>query len=51
MVDENKGNRDTVTSRDNEKLLGNMITTVYLPNFTKLYTQDKFLYENYTLLK
>ena len=43
--------KGTVISRGNEKMLGNMITTVDLPNFTKLCTQDKFLYANYTSIK
>jgi hypothetical protein len=43
--------KGTVISRGNEKMLGNMITTVDLPNFTKLCTQDKFLYATYTSIK
>lgn len=42
---------DTVILSSNEKMLGNVIPTVYLPNFTKLYTSDKFLYVNCTSIK
>lgn len=39
--------RETVILRGNEKLLGNMITTVYLPNYQTMHLRQIFICKLY----